>query len=298
MATNEFTLTDTEKAWWKKTIKQFRSRIIPGPSKLVEEVLRERPFTKAELALNVEALIVDLREDVFEKYLATESTLNETLISYLIRSRDVPNSLFKKQFDFSSISELLDKESVDNFHSELANRLGAFTGSIAPYLYELNLSSTNSRRSRAGTTLEALLEEALAIYGVPFHNQSQLGKDFFQRHRIGKKVDLIIPSQKAYEQSRSKCAIVSVKTSLRERWQEVVEELHRSNVPHIYLATLDTTITQNQIDIMKEYNITLVVKKSEKVEKFLSAGTVESFQHFFDVSIPHILGSWNLNQNA
>ncbi len=298
MSTSDVSLPEAEKTWWKKTIKEFRTRFIPGPSILVENVLDQNKLTKTQLKNNVETLIVDLREIVFEMYLEAENKMNAALVSHLISTRAVPNSIFKTYFDFPSVLEIIQENDKDKFHTEFASKLGAFTGSIAPYLYELNLSSTNSRRARAGSTLEALLEKALEIYGVPFHNQSALGKNFFEKHRIGKKVDLIIPSKEAYETSRSKCAIVSVKTSLRERWQEVVEELHRSNVPHIYLATLDTSITQNQVDIMKEYNITLVVRKSEKKEKFEAAGTVESFQEFFDKSIPHILRNWNLEHNA
>jgi hypothetical protein len=105
-------------------------------------------------------------------------------------------------------------------------------------------------------------------------------------------VDIIIPGRKAYEERRTDCGIISAKTTLRERWQEVVEELNRSNVRHIYLATLDEGITTNQIDIMREYNITLIVRKSEKLAKFENAGNVESFDKFFNKTIPHLLAAW------
>jgi hypothetical protein len=43
---------------------------------------------------------------------------------------------------------------------------------------------------------------------------------------------------------------------------------------------------------MKEYNITLVVRKSEKTSKFSKAGNVESFETFFNITIPHLLEVW------
>jgi hypothetical protein len=190
--------------------------------------------------------------------------------------------------------ENIEPEKLKKLLSEV---IGDYTGGVFPYLYELSLSTTNSRRSRAGKTFESLIEKTLTILGVPFENQSQLGTSFYKEHSLGKKVDLIIPGRLAYEQRRSSCGIISVKTSLRERWQEVVEELNRSNTRHIYLATLDETISDNQLELMKNYAITLIVRDKEKMTKFKEAGTVESFQQFFNKTIPHLLSAWPGSSN-
>lgn len=286
------TLTSEEKIWWQKTIKEFRSRMLATPKEFVELGLKGKAITKTSLIENVENLLIDQRDEIYQTYLAAEAKMNEEVISHLIESRELPRSIFDEIVDTMLGDDDMESGIDKEFRRKLGSLVGSYTGKIFPYLYELNLSSTNSRRSRAGTTFEILIEKALEIYGYPFQNQSALGSDFFSKHKIGKKVDLVIPGRNQYESRRSGCAIVSVKTSLRERWQEVVEELQRSNVPHIYLATLDEGISNNQVDIMKQYNITLIVRASEKKLKFTNSGTVCSFQTFYDEVVPHLIQGW------
>jgi hypothetical protein len=84
-----------------------------------------------------------------------------------------------------------------------------------------------------------------------------------------------------------------MKTTLRERWQEVAEELSRTNVPHIYLLTADTSVTLNVINTMKQYNITLVVYSNEKTNKFSESENVQDFARFFSIEMPHIISYWS-----
>lgn len=285
-------LDEEEKVWWESTIKRFRKEIVAPPRDYVDRVLLERGYSKELLQEDVETLLIDERQNVYEQFLIAEAELNAKVVSHLIENRPMPKAIFDDLIQSELLANGLAGLDAAELRESLIKIIGQYTGKIFPYLYALSLSSTNSRRSRAGTTFEALIEAALKIFDFPFQNQSSLGKNFFEINRIGKKVDLIIPGSKAYETRRSNCAIVSVKTSLRERWQEVVEELVRSNVPHIFLATLDDSITKNQLEIMKQYNITLVVRQAEKDAKFSTAGTVESFSTFYNVTVPHIVGAW------
>ncbi len=285
-------MSEGEKAWWKETIKNFRSEFIKPPKYYVDSVLEEDPPTAQGLRQDVEKLLTDQREKIYSLYLQDEANLNAEILSHLITARQLPREIFSELLVSEDLKSSLAQQGSD-YETQLAKFIGAYTGRIFPYLYELNLSSTNSRRSRSGSTLELLFEKALDILGFPYENQSTLGSDFFATHQIGKKVDLVIPGRLAYESRRSSCGIVSVKTSLRERWQEVVEELQRSNVPHIYLATLDEGISINQVNTMRQYNITLIVREDEKKSKFRDSGTVESFQTFFDKTVPHLLEAWS-----
>jgi hypothetical protein len=285
-------LTEEEAKWWEKTIRDFRAKIVEQPRFYIQEAIKSKDYSRENLEANVESLLIDERENVYTLFLKAEAELNAKVVSHLIENRPVPKEIFDELVQSKIIDGGLGSLTSSQLKTRLAEVIGDYTGKIFPYLYALSLSSTNSRRARAGSTFEQLVEKALEIYGYPFQNQSNLGKDFFKDNRIGKKVDLIIPGKVAYATRRSNCAIVSVKTSLRERWQEVVEELVRSNVPHIFLATLDEQITRNQLDIMKEYNITLVVRKSEKEHKFPNAGTVESYDTFFNQTVPHLLAAW------
>lgn len=292
MKSENFILTDAESEWWDKTIQEFRKRFVKTPREYVDICINQKNYQLENLRDDIETLLIDERETIYHLFLRDESVMNGELITHLIKERELPNSTYEALLDKSSLFDERATMTIDHFRDRTASLIGEFTGEIFPYLYALSLSSTNSRRARAGGTFEMLIEKCLDIFNYPYQNQSSLGTEFYNSNRIGKKVDLIIPGRKAYEQRRTACAIVSAKTTLRERWQEVVEELNRSNVRHIYLATLDEGITQNQIDIMKEYNITLIVRKSEKSTKFPNAGSVESFETFFNTTIPHLLEVW------
>ena len=104
-------------------------------------------------------------------------------------------------------------------------------------------------------------------------------------------VDGLIPGIDAYKEHRSKCAILTMKTTLRERWQEVVEELHRTNVPHVYLLTLDDSIGDNLLDTMRNHNITLVAPLYVK-ERNEGKRNLISFEELFNRELPHILEYW------
>jgi hypothetical protein len=281
-----------EKEWWKSTIQDFRKQIVKSPKHYIDASIVGKNYSAEKLKTNVEALLIDEREQIYNLFLADESLMNGEVVAHLIKNRPVPKSIFEDLVDSKILVNGLNSLSPEQLKTTLAEIIGEYAGAIFPYLYDLSLSSTNSRRSRAGQTFEMLIEKALDIFGYPYQNQSALGTDFYRNHRIGKKVDLIIPGRNAYEQRRTACGIVSAKTSLRERWQEVVEELNRSNVRHIYLATLDDGITANQLELMKEYNITLIVRKSEKENKFPTAGTVDSFDTFFNTTVPHLLAGF------
>lgn len=292
MHRDNFILTETESDWWDKTIQEFRKEYVKSPREYVDLCINQKNYKLEDLKEDIETLLIDERETIYKLFLKDESVMNGKLVTHLIKNREIPSSTYEELLENSNIFEESSNLTIEHFRDKTATLIGEYTGEIFPYLYALSLSSTNSRRARAGGTFEMLIEKCLDIFNYPYQNQSSLGTEFYNSNRIGKKVDLIIPGRKAYEQRRTACAIVSAKTTLRERWQEVVEELNRSNVRHIYLATLDEGITGNQIDIMKEYNITLVVRKLEKVSKFSKAGNVESFETFFNVTIPHLLEVW------
>ncbi|MGR5953271.1 type II restriction endonuclease [Bacillus paranthracis] len=54
--------------------------------------------------------------------------------------------------------------------------------------------------------------------------------------------------------------------NLRERWQEVPEEMKRTGAQEMFLLTLDDGITKNTIESLASHNITLVVPDDLKLK--------------------------------
>lgn len=268
-----------EAEWWTREIKAER-KSIDSPDAYIQNYCRKMSVSDAAIRDDVEFLLSDIRDLAYQNYLQDESRLNANLMKKLFTS-DLPVVKHKLTMTLGTLNLDSAEASKHSIEKLIVNGMAETSGACFEYIQALSTSNTNARRSRAGKTFESLFAMALDAFGIPYQDQNSLGTKFYKANNLGKKVDFIVPSSLQYEEQRNKCAIISTKTTLRERWQQVVEELQRSNVPHIYLATLDQDITSNVLQIMKNYNITLVALKEIKA-KFPESHNLQDFQSFFE----------------
>lgn len=88
-----------------------------------------------------------------------------------------------------------------------------------------------------------------------------------------------------------------MKTTLRERWQEVVEEISRSNLPNIHLLTIDDDISDSKAEQMSQHNITLVVPRDVKQQtKLQNRRSIIDFETYFCEEIPAVMQYWRDGQ--
>lgn len=282
-------LSTEEKTWWEETIKDFRKRYIHNPAYYIDKVINQKNFGREDLQSDIELNLINQREEAWQLYLIEEAEFNSQVLSFLIKERNVPKEIVSEILEEKFFNSNLEEMTKEEIRVRIAEIFGDTTGRIFPYVYDLSLSTTNSRRARSGKVFEILIEKFFDIFDFSYNTQSSIKSgNYFS---LGKKVDLIVPSAEKYLQNRAKCAVITMKTSLRERWQEVAEELQRTSVPHIYLLTVDEKITQGVIDTINRYNITLIVRRSEK-EKFSNAENVKDFETFFNKEIPYIINYW------
>lgn len=287
-----FELESSEKAWWSEAIKTLRNEHVKEPSRYINKALLRMNINAKTLATGIEPILDELRAESWAAYLEDEAKFHKFIVTYLTQERPIPRKILSRLIDIELDPEEIAGLEKEKLFEKLSRVVGDYAGSVMPYIYALCLSTTQSRRSRAGNEFEAILEAFMDILEYPYDTQKKISTNLFRETGLGKKVDLVMPSAEAYQRNRSKCAIVTAKTTLRERWQEVAEELSRTGVPHIYLVTLDTAVTQNVINTMKPYNITLVVRSSEKTSKFSEFETVKSFDDLFFKELLHILSYW------
>lgn len=134
------------------------------------------------------------------------------------------------------------------------------------------------RKSRAGRSLELhareiFLEENL-VEGVDFSHQPE--------SEAGKSPDFLFPSEEAYKDTnfpREKLRMLAVKTTMKDRWRQILNEANR--VEHKHLLTLQEGISETQFREMIDAKVTLVVPKPI-IEKFPDSvqphlQTLESF---------------------
>lgn len=146
-------------------------------------------------------------------------------------------------------------------------------------LDQIFLSASQQRKSRAGRSFENHIRAMLEAGGVRAEEQAILG---------GRRPDFVLPDAKTVR-SKSRghldAAILSAKTTLRERWKQITHE--RFNCA-IYLATVDDRVSPQALADLQAAQITLVVPESLKASNetvYRSDGNVITMKQFFEEEI-------------
>ena len=274
-------------------IKQYRTKYIRTSQEIVEFALAQnQQYLKQIKSKHVSKCISELREIVWQEYLLDEVNFNAILMRDLHKLLETPKDI---------LEFLLNKNITDKKGEELIETVkeicGEYAGRVFPYIYRLSLSNTQSRRSRAGKSFEAIIYKIYENLGYEYDSQSKVGRKTFDSLGLGKKVDSILPNIKCYAERRNKTIIGTMKTSLRERWQEVAEEIERTKIPEIHLLTADESIPKSKAQEMANHNIIVVtyewVANSDTLK---SMKNIISFEEYLFEEIPNILKFWNENK--
>ncbi len=287
-------LNSTELEEWKVVVRDWRAKLCLDSDGYVDAAVAEFGGPLG-LNMSVDDFILQCREKAYTLYLADESKMNSSLISWLGLNRPHAKEILTKAMEDNLLTlESLDLDTLSQaeFERRFAGAVGQYGGAIYPYLYALGSSNTNARRARSGQVFEKLIYKTLDALNLSYDDQSTVGQKEFESVGLGKKVDAILPSPAAYAQKRDDCVIISMKTSLRERWQQLVEELQRTRVPHIYLATLGEDLNEDKLMIMKEHNITLVIPTNLKESKYSGIKNVVGFETFFKKDLAYRMQPW------
>lgn len=286
-------LSQQEKDQFTSIIQEERKKKISSAENTIKKIkkinqnLIDNLLNKGKIS---EAIVL-WRKLSWDYYLEQESLFNEVILKKIADIFDGPKELLTS---ISNKLYVLPNTSKSNFYNELNQYFGVYSGYISPYIYQLCLSNTQSRRSRAGKEFEQIIYSLYDYFEFSYESQASIGKTSFSKLGLGKVVDSIIPNTDAFGKARIRTIVGSMKTTLRERWQEVVEEIQRSSLPNIYLLTVDNDISDKKIAQMSEHNIILVVLDSVKRSKKLSKyHNVIDFEYYFSNSIPDVLKYWN-----
>ena len=192
-----------------------------------------------------------------------------------INSWDFYKPLAKK-FTSNMLKSLVDEEKINHLTG-----INAITWFIDEYPNEIDalvVSNTNSRRSRAGSEFEAIIELVIMGANISLDSQGNVGKKFFEEKGLAKIVDLVSPHSTAYELDKRRTVLISAKTTLRERWQEVTDEMARTGVKELYLITLDDSVSKDVIENLYENGIWLVTTRRNKLKNYDDTNRVIEFE--------------------
>jgi len=159
----------------------------------------------------------------------------------------------KKNINKSELAEFLLND-IDLFH----------------YKYQLDMSLSQSYKSRAGTSFEYILEYLFELLNLEFVTQPK---------EVRGKPDFLFPNIKKYNDSPEDCLIVGAKTKVRERYRQIVSE-GNSKVPH-YCFTLGEDLNESIINKGVKLGLIFVIPKKLKKEKF-NKNNIYSFEEFLE----------------
>ena len=241
------------------------------------------PFDLAYLAF------VDLGYDKMDSAFFRQ---NASLVVETMRSQCWKEYVpLEREFSVHMLKALIDEEKVS--HMSPVEAIEDFVMAYPEQIYKLSLSNTQSRRSRAGKEFEAILELLMIGADVSVDAQGSIGKSTFSKKDLGKLVDFISPGVTQYIINKRNTVLVSAKTTLRERWQEVPEEVTRTGIREMYLATLDDNITRESLNIMYEANVIVATTAVNKAEHYSYKGSnVVSFEELL-ITMTEAADKWN-----
>lgn len=273
-------------------IKQYREKYIRNSKSIVENIYDEKSiYHDRIIKKQISETIRDLREEVWQEYLKDEVNFNALLMRDLYDKLQTPHDILDKLVDEDILSKQGD--SLTRFVKEVC---GEYAGRVFPYVYRLSLSNTQSRRSRAGSTFESIMYKIYDSLDYSYDSQKKVGRKTFDSLGLGKKVDSILPSVECYAKRRNKTIVGTMKTTLRERWQEVAEEIERTKIPEIHLLTVDEDISLNKGREMSQHNIIIVAYKWVADKKELAGmKNIISFEEYLFDELPVIQAYWREN---
>lgn len=144
-------------------------------------------------------------------------------------------------------------------------------------LDQIFLSASQTRKSRAGLSFEHHVKRLLVDGKIRHEEQIVFG---------GRRPDFVLPNVAGLNsQTQAESLILSLKTTLRERWKQLGME---RKFGHIFLATVDDRISAPAIEEMATNQIVLVVPESLKKSAeavYAKQREVITFHDFFHEQI-------------
>lgn len=242
----------SEKSEIYTLVGEIRKKMMPTSEVIVETALSELGLTRAS-PLNPRGKSPDDILKNFDAYLL--SVFDKSLeVLERFESQVYPEALREVcNLRANKLNKIEASKGQLPFDKKVAEALGM----LYPDLWQVFLSRSQSRKQRGGKDFEEQLGQLLKLADIPFDKQIRTYHS-----------DFILPSTNAFNRDRTHCFLISAKRTLRERWQNVVNEIYETRITNAYLCTTDEAVNQQLIDRLRKYNIHLVIWDKSKQEKF------------------------------
>ena len=140
--------------------------------------------------------------------------------------------------------------------SEMANFL-LNDKEIFLYKYQLDISLTQSYKSRTGIGFEHIIEYLFDLLNYDFETQTG---------DVQGKPDFLFPSKELFNSNPSDCIIIGAKTNVRERYRQIVNEGNK--LTRHFCFTLGDDLTNDVITKAKKLDLFFAIPTEVKNSKY------------------------------
>jgi len=226
----------------------------------VKNIIKKQNLSTKQIKEKFDTLFYDTEKEAYNLYLYYE--------------KEYGKKVFK-----SFINSLIESGEIEKIEN-LGNVLGEYFHTLDRFF----LSIAQSRKSRAGRTIEGILNSLFKTIKYPFEEQVV----------INGKPDFLMPSEKHYRKNAPDCIIFTTKRTTRERWRQIVTEGTRGL--GFYLSTIDSGITKKQLKEMLNHRIYIVCPQIIKDKYYNNVVNVLSFKEFFRDHLDPAMERWKENK--
>jgi hypothetical protein len=256
---------------FKRLVRHARRQGVPTPEEIVKEAFVELGYGAGSLTPEAAQSDFDrILSEVFSKTLEVLERYEEPAYA----AQAIGDLIALRPQDLSDAASTANEAGFETALRQLLRRW-------YPYLRELFLSVSQSRKARGGRDFELQLRNLFDFMQVPY-----------EKRKRAYRADFIMPSERAFKRDRNRCLVVSAKRTLRERWQEVVDELYNLRSPNVYLVTADEQISMDKVAEINRRNIYLVTWDDIKRRFFARRARVIGYTTLANEVIAHFRQYW------
>lgn len=136
-------------------------------------------------------------------------------------------------------------------HQQILTIVEEFLADMPPQSIAIyQISVTNMNKKRAGVHMERAMEFLFKKSNLRFQQQKP------------KRTDFVFPDQDTYDRYPERSILVSAKTTLAERWRELVAEAKQTG-RNVYLVTLDKHFTESKLKEITDAGIFTYIPEAQ-----------------------------------
>lgn len=275
-------------------LKEFKTEYMPDSTEMSDKALERYEEESGELTpdfvrKNFNKLLqklIEIERELYQEYERQAVNHSPTLFIDEYYNEEGHNYTETEQL----LSDLQnDYENSDDFEE--------FFKSMYPKLYPLvnyiSQSASQSRRTRAGKSLESHIENLLEKMGYDFDRQKEVK---------GATIDIVIPNMESFHNNPDYTVFLACQTTLKDRHRLSLSKLPAVNRVKSFIATAtgqnlitssdDKDLTEKKVDEISDKGYRIIVFDEVK-EKFEDNSYVVSYSEFVQKELPAISEGWN-----